>query len=240
MATPVPAMTFYQMKGSCSIVPHILLYHLDLPFRAIPMATDANGKYAAADGSFTHADYVKINPTGYVPALKLGDGTVIAEMPAVLSYIVNLSLESGSATHVKKKEETARLLGRTALEKAQVAQWLAYLSGTLHSLGFAAWWKPYRFVDDHEESYGAVQKKGRAVIETAFARIEQGLGGKQYMIGEEMTVVDLNVYVFYRWGRQIQIEMGEKYKEYTKIAKRIEGLEAVRKVLEVEGLKSCF
>ncbi|KAK9422654.1 putative GST C-terminal domain-containing protein [Seiridium unicorne] len=172
MGTPTPTMTFYQMKCSCSMVSHILLYHLGLLFRAIPMATDANGKYAAADGSFTHADYVEINPTGYVPALKLGDGVVIAEMPAVLSYIDNLSMESGSATRAKKEEETAGLLGRTALGKAQVVQWLAYLSGTLHSLGFAAWWKPYRFVDDHEESYGAVQKKGRAVIETAFARIE--------------------------------------------------------------------
>ncbi|KAK6077588.1 glutathione s-transferase [Seiridium cupressi] len=176
------------------------------------MATDANGKYAAADGSFTHADYVKVNPTGYVPALK------------------NSGTESSSP----------RCQPYYRTSSTSVVQWLAYLSGTFHSLGFAAWWKPYRFVDDHEESYGAVQKKGRVVIETAFARIEQGLGGKQYMVGEEMTVVDLNVYVFYRWGRQIQIEMGEKYKEYTRIAKRIEGLEAVRKVLEVEGLKSCF
>lgn len=70
------------------LVPDALLYHLCLSFHAIPLAPDADGKYVAVDGSFTHAEYRELNPTGYVPALDIGNGTIIAETLAILTCIV--------------------------------------------------------------------------------------------------------------------------------------------------------
>lgn len=222
----------YQKAGACSLVPHALLYHLHVPFRAVPMAPDANGKFAAADGSFTHDEYVqRINPSGYVPALDIGDGTIITEMPALLSYIVNTAAAS------QQQQQHADLLGRTALEKAQVLQWLAWLSGTLHAQGFGALFRPVRFVGAREDVYPAVQDRGKDIIRTAFARIEKALTGKEHLVGDHLTVADFNVYVFYRWGVQIGFDMAGSYPEYTRVLRKVESLEGVKKAIEVEGLK---
>lgn len=111
--------------------PHSILLHYDIPFTQIPMCPSSDrvstgNRYVAADGSLSHEEYLVINPTGYVPAIVVGTGgeaTTITEMPAVLSYISSL------APHLK-------LLGEGPLEQAKVAEWTAWLSGTLHSGGF--------------------------------------------------------------------------------------------------------
>jgi glutathione S-transferase len=239
MATLTTNLTLYQKNGSCSLVPHALLYHLRLPFQAISMSTDANGKYTAADGSFSHDEYLKLNHTGYVPALAVGDGVIIAEMPAVLTYIASIALESRDSLDVKS-EEVASLLGRTVLEKAQIVQWLAYLSGTLHSLGFAALWRPYRAAGDHEEAYAAVREKGREIIDLVFSRIEHQIGGKKYLLGDQLALVDFNIYVFYRWGRELGIDMEKCYPDYSRVARTVEALEGVEKAIKAEELKKCF
>ncbi|ETS83090.1 hypothetical protein PFICI_04966 [Pestalotiopsis fici W106-1] len=224
----------YQKSGACSLVPHALLYHLQAPFRAVPMAPDANGKYAAADGSLTHDEYVKrIHPSGYVPALDVGDGTIITEMPAVLNYIVNMAagVEGGV------NQQYADLVGRTALEKAQVLKWLAWLSGTLHAQGFGALFRPARFVGGREDIYPTVQDKGREIIRMAFERINKALTGNQHLVGEHLTVADFNVYVFYRWGVQIGFDMAETYPEYTRVMRKVESLDGFKKAIEVEELK---
>lgn len=107
------------------MVAHILLSELGIPFHAVPLHVGDSG-YEAADGSFSHAEYVQdINSTGYVPALSV-DGEVITENPAILRYIANLAPER-------------QLLGSTALQKARVDEWLAWLLSTLHGAGFGAY-----------------------------------------------------------------------------------------------------
>ncbi|KAI0159066.1 glutathione S-transferase [Pestalotiopsis sp. NC0098] len=232
MATSEPTLTLYRGAGACSLVPHAMFHHLHLPFRSIPLEMNANGQYAAADGSFTHEEYVaRINPTGFVPALDVGDGTIVTEMPALLSYIVNTAADRG---------QSADLLGKTPLEKAQVLQWLTWLSGTLHGQGFGALWRPARFVGAREDLYETVQGKGREIVQAGFSRIEKALDGKQYLVGESLTVADFNLYVFYRWGKRIGLEMNGAYPGYTRVMRAVETLEGLKKAIEVEGIKPCL
>ncbi len=56
--------TLYFSPGSCSLVPHIALEELGIPFTA---------QRAPRPGADGHAEYMKnINPTGAVPALVFG------------------------------------------------------------------------------------------------------------------------------------------------------------------------
>ena len=120
------SLTLYYAPGSCALVPHALLNHLSLPFTTVLVKPGPDG-LAPADGSLTPAQYrATIHHAGYVPALKLDDGEVITEMPAILSYIALLS--SGT-------EDGSALLGKSSLEQARVSEWLAWLSGTLHGNG---------------------------------------------------------------------------------------------------------
>jgi len=55
--SPLPKLTLYRHNGGCSLVTHILLTELSIPHTDIQLNSDANNKYAATDGSFTHEDY---------------------------------------------------------------------------------------------------------------------------------------------------------------------------------------
>jgi glutathione S-transferase len=69
----------------------------------------------------TGDDYRAINPLGYVPALKLDDGTVLTENSAILQYIADLYPEAHLAPPASDR------VGR-----AKLRQWLSFISAELH------------------------------------------------------------------------------------------------------------
>lgn len=213
------SLILYRVNGSCSIVPHSILLHFGIPFSAVRLKSGPNRRYEAADGSFSHSEYLAINPTGFVPAVIIND-IVITEMPAVLTYI---------ATRIPNKD----LLGKEGLERAKAVEWMAWLSGTLHSDGFGALWRPYRFADDGS-AHATISTKGREVIETCYRRIEERLTGRSWAVGESLTLVDFNLYVFWRWGHEIGNDMQKEYPTYGHVMRKVEGLEGVTRAVELE------
>lgn len=218
-----PKLILYRRNGSCSMVSHILLTELNIPFTAIQMALGPDG-YEAADKSFTHAEYVRdVHPAGYVPALSV-DGEVITENPAILRYIARLAPER-------------QLVGSTAMQEARVDEWLNWLSGSLHGAGFGAFWRPARFIED-EKIFDAIQAKGYKTILMCFERIDKRVDGK-HAVGNDLTVVDVYLHTFYRWGRLIGVDMG-RYPRYGEVARQAEKLESVKKIMAVEGQDLVF
>jgi glutathione S-transferase len=75
-------MKLYYTPGACSHAPHILLREAGLDF-TIEKVDLADKK------TETGADFKKINPHGYVPALQLKDGTVMTEVAVISQYIAD-------------------------------------------------------------------------------------------------------------------------------------------------------
>jgi glutathione S-transferase len=69
----------------------------------------------------TGADYCVVNPLGYVPALRLDDGTVLTENSAILQYIADQYPEAQLAPPASDR------IGR-----AKLRQWLSFISAELH------------------------------------------------------------------------------------------------------------
>jgi glutathione S-transferase len=69
----------------------------------------------------TGEDYRQINPLGYVPALRLDDGTVLTENAAILQYIADAYPEARLAP--PESDRAAR---------AKLRQWLSFVSTELH------------------------------------------------------------------------------------------------------------
>ncbi len=69
----------------------------------------------------TGADYRQINPLGYVPALRLDDGTVLTENAAILQFIADEHPAAGLAP--PKSDPLAR---------ARLRQWLSFIGTELH------------------------------------------------------------------------------------------------------------
>ncbi|KAL2109134.1 hypothetical protein VUR80DRAFT_2932 [Thermomyces stellatus] len=228
-----PRLTLYRANGACSIIPHSVLLHYGIPFTSVLMQpgaamTPAGIRYVAADGSLTHEDYLAINPAGYVPALVVGEGAeakTITETPALLTYISSLVPQ-------------AKLLGDGLLQQTKVVEWMNWLSGTLHSRGFSMYVFPGRVIDD-ENAHPAVKLKAQDLILKGFARIDEWLRGKEFAVGDGLTVVDFYLYPFWMWGLMNGFDL-EPYPTYAQYAKRIESLEGVRKALAAEGIPPSF
>ncbi|KAJ4122715.1 hypothetical protein NW768_010155 [Fusarium equiseti] len=216
-------LTLYRTNGACSLIPHAILHHYKIPFNSIRLKPGPHG-YEAADGNPTNAEYRSIHPRGYVPALAVND-QIITEMPAILSFISSLVPDQ-------------HFLGNTPFENAKVMEWLVFLSGTLHGLGYGAFLRPGRFSDD-ESAHEGIKNKGRKLIEESFVRIDNGYKGQEFIVGKGLTVVDFNVYVFTRWAGEVGIDM-KGYPFYYEHLRRVEKLDGVRMALEAEELELTF
>jgi glutathione S-transferase len=222
-------IVLYRNDGACSMIPHITLKELGIPFtsKAVKI-TPGVGIDGTKDGSLTRADYLKLQPDGYVPALSV-DGAALTEAPAILSYIAELAPDR-------------HFMGKTAWERAKAAEWLAWLSGSLHGTGFAGLWRPLRFSND-ESVFVAIQDKAREKIDAGLERIESRLEGKQWAVGDSITVVDIYLHTVWRWLQRIGTEHANAVKGYPNLArimKKVEQLESVIEIMAVENQPLTF
>ena len=235
--TPPPSLTLYRFDGSCSRVPHILLRELGVPFTDIPMAMDpstsgAGGLYPK-DKSLMPAEYrAQVHPDGKVSALVV-DGVVITEMAGVLTYIAALA----------EQQYGKRWLPADAVLRAKAYEWIAWLSGTVHGLAFMGFWRPNRITGE-EGAFEGIRAKAARDIWGCYERIEARLvaanGGSasSFAVGGEFSVVDVLVYLFWRWAKHVEgLEEGmvERWPRFAELARRVEGLEGTRVAMEIEG-----
>lgn len=232
MAASQP-LTLYLAPNTYSLAAHCLFHHYEIPFTPVTMRASKDrmstgSRWVPTDGSLTHDEYRAVVPSGFVPALVIGtgaDSTTITEMPGVLTYVAAL------VPHLK-------LLGDGPLEQAKIAEWMAWLSETVHCLGFVAYLREARFVDD-EAVFPALKRRGKEVIEKSLATIDESLKGREFAVGGRLTVVDFNLYPFWRWGSKLGFDMG-RYPTYGEYQRKIDALGGVRKALVAEGLTPCF
>ena len=83
-------MELFTSPMACSLAAHITAYEAGLPVHITYVDTRAK---TTKDGR----DYRAIAPNGYVPALKLDDGTLLNENPSVLQYLADCKPEAGLA-----------------------------------------------------------------------------------------------------------------------------------------------
>ncbi|KAK3630111.1 hypothetical protein LTR56_017637 [Elasticomyces elasticus] len=221
----MPDIKLYRNDRSCSMVPHIVLRELDIPFTTVRMRSNSDvGGYDAIDESLSRSEYVKLNADAYVPTLVV-DGKPLTENLAILFYLSELSPQR-------------HLFGSTSWERAKVAQWLAWLTGAMHGRGFGCVWRPQRFSDD-ESVWPDIQVKGRKFIGECYERIESRIAaGEGCAVGDGLSVVDIYLHTMWRWSRAIGIpveELKSKYPSWAKLMRNVEKLKSVRDAMAEEN-----
>jgi glutathione S-transferase len=207
-------LKLYYSTGACSLAPHILLEETGEPYEAELVSINA--------GKTRSPEYLAINPKGRVPALVTREGEILTEVPAIAWYIA-----AGAAT--------IKLLPQGGLPLARCFEWFNWLSGTVHTSAFGAYWRAHRFLED-EKLYPPLQQKGRKNILEHFAYIESKLKGRSWAVGQAYTAVDAYLGVFYRWGGRIGLDMRADYPGWTAHAERLMERPAVQRSLKQEGV----
>jgi len=204
----------YYSPGACSLAPHILLEETGISYKLIEINVQK--------GKTRDPAFLDINPKGRVPVLRSGD-EILTEVPAICWYI------GISAT------DPHALMPRTALEAARALEWFNWLSGTLHSVGFSARWRPQRFTDN-PASYGEIKARAEKHLQEGFARIEEQMRGRSWALGEAYGIVDPLLFVFHGWARLLGADLESDYPHWHAHAARMLQRPAVVRAMRQEGL----
>lgn len=203
-------LTLYYSPGACSMASHIGLEEAGASFETKLVAL--------AKGEQRTPEYLKINPRGKVPALRLDDGSVLVENTAILAYLGRRFPEKG-------------LLPKDPVAEARCISMMAWLSNTVHP-AFTHIFRPERFAEDPNAA-ASVKETGKKNFWAALEELDGLVAGKKWMQGDQFTGCDPYALVFYGWGTRIELAMRE-LKNYTGWKDRMLERPAVRKVLERE------
>lgn len=202
-------LTLYYSPGACSLASHITLEESGAPYEAHPILL-------SKDENKTES-YLKINPRGKVPALRVGDET-LTENTAILTYLAKTCPE-------------ANLMPKDALGEARCISMMAWLSNTVHPC-FTRVFRPYRYSED-ESAHPAIKAMGRTSFFANLEEIDRLLHGKEWQQGAQFTTCDPYALVFYAWGFRAEMPVRD-LKNYTAWKDRMLQRPAVRKILERE------
>ena len=212
----VPSLTLWYSPQACSLVPHALLIEAELEFHLVRAELDM-----AKDERFTD-EFKALKPKKRVPVLKM-NGEIITEIPAIATAISSLAPDR-------------QFLGRTTLETVRTYEWLNYLGGPVHVLAYGGLYRPERLVDD-PKFHLAVRDKGVKNLKQFFTFIESKLAiaGTTYAVGNSFTVVDVYLFVLYRWAREFitVAEMDNDFPHLSALARNMLEREAIKSALKV-------
>lgn len=199
-------MKLYYSPGACSLSPHIVLREAGVPFELEKVDLKT---HTTSDGG----DYYAVNPKGYVPALKLDDGTLLTEGPAITQYVADLKPESKLAP------------ANGTVPRYQLIAWLHFIGTELHKQFSPLFHHPSPEVKEAQ----LAKLKGRMEL------VAKALGDKPYLLGEDFTLPDAYLFVMLRWAQRMAKEVFavpgmEAYFE------RMKARPAVQAALKAEGL----
>ncbi|MEK6669066.1 glutathione transferase GstA [uncultured Aquabacterium sp.] len=200
-------MKLYLKPGACSLSPHIVLQEIGLAHET--EAVDLARKVTASG-----ANFLDINPKGYVPALMLDDGTLLTEGPAIVQYLADLHPEAKLAPP------------NGSLARYQLQSWLTYIGTELHK-NFTPFFNPAASAE--------MKTQAGAMLQRRFALVESELASKSYLMGEDFTVADAYLFTVTSWAKFIHFDLSA-FPQLQAFQTRMAARPAVQRALKAEGL----
>ena len=201
-------MKLYYLPGACSLADHIVLEWIGKPYEA-----------SAVPRSQLKKEFLKINPSGSVPALDV-DGWILTQNAAILNYLADENPESGLGGDGSAKS------------RAEINRWLAFVNADLHPT-FKPLFGATAYLGDEvaiEKSKDAARQSLRGLFEKANSQLE----GREWVTGSR-SIADPYLYVVSRWAKSMKLDL-EGLDNLAAFNKRMDQDVAVQKVLKDEGL----
>ena len=172
-------MKLYYSPGACSLASHIALYETGLPFEIDRLIKTTKMTVGGED-------FMQINPKGYVPTIKLDDGSILTEGAAVLQYIADQKPDSGLAPKAG------------TMERYRLQEWLTFISSEIHKS-----FSPLFNKDASED----VKNYARNMLSKRLVYAETQLANKPYLMGDHFTVADAYFFVVMGWSNHVGYDL---------------------------------
>jgi len=201
-------LTLYFTPGACSLAPHIVL-------------EESGQKYEKqfvdlAAGEQRSEPYLKINPQGRVPALRLDDGEVLTENTAILPYL----------------GKRFGLWPTDPMAENRALSLIGFFAGSVHP-AHAHIGRPERYATD-PAAYPTIKEAGLKSFHGYLQQIDGMLAGREWF-SDRYSVLDAYGFVFYAWGFRRELPMQE-LKNYSALKDRMLQRPAVRRIAVEEKL----
>jgi len=144
-------------------------------------------------------EYLAKNPMGGVPILELDDGTILAESVAICRYF-------------EETKPEPNLMGRTAVEKAQIEMWNRRMELEILAMTAGAFRNTHAFFKGRipqVPEYGAVCK---AAAEKRLEWLDSELGKRKFVAGDRYTIADITALCSIDFGRVVDIRIAPDQK----------------------------
>ncbi|RJX30262.1 MAG: glutathione transferase GstA [Oxalobacter sp.] len=200
-------MKLYYFPGACSLAPHIVLRETGITHEI--ERVDLTNKVTETD-----ADFLGINPKGFVPALQLNNGQILTEAQVLVQYIADQTPD----------KHLVPLAG--SLARYRVMEWLGYIASDLQK-GFAPLFNP----DTTDVTRTTVQLN----LARQFDYVASHLETAAYLVGDRYTVADAYLFTVLNWADYVDIDLAE-WPELVAYQQRIAHRPAVQAAMMAEGL----
>lgn len=161
-------VTLYYSPGACSQAPHILMHETGIEHDAVKVNLRSK---TLDDGS----PYLRINPKGAVPALRLDDGEVLTENAVILQYLAD-------------RAEFLPPVGD--VQRYRTLEWVNFITTELH--------KSFSPLFDRSADE-AVKHYYREHVARRLDYVERQLGAGPFLMGDTLRLPDPYLFVITGW-----------------------------------------
>ena len=178
MTTAEPRLTLYGAQASGSIAVEAALTLLGIPYTLVEGATWADNE--------ARERVAPVNPMRQIPTLVMPGGEIMTESAAILIYLADLHASAGLAP------------APTDALRRQYLRWMVYVSSAIYSLH---WIKPdVGRIGAPESARASVVDAVHERIAFCWSNMDGQLTPGKYLLGDELSVLDLYVTVVSRFG----------------------------------------
>ena len=168
----------YGAAGSGSVVVEAALELMRQPYQLVDAPT--------WEGDHQRAKVAPVNPMQQIPVLVTGSGEAITESGAILLWL----------TEQHPQAQLAPLPGTA--QRAQFLRWMSFIPAAIYSM----YWVrdvPQRLVGEDPAAQQGVLDRTAERIAYCWQQMASQLNPGQFLLGDQLTVLDLYVAVASRW-----------------------------------------
>lgn len=189
-------MKLYGFTGSRSARISWMLEELNIDYDLIELDITA--------GDLFKEDFLKLNPAGKVPVL-VDDDLVLTESAAIITYLGDKYPD----------KQLVPACGSTAVEREKRAVYNQWCFFALSELEQPLWtMAKHSFVFPEHLRLPGIQKSALWEFRNILKVLEQGLGNKQYILGDNFSAADILIGNTLAWAMNRKIKLKNEVVEH--------------------------